>query len=136
MEMFKLNLDLELVSYGDINIEKSLTELRLISKCGNKKYEKGEEAISQTLFIISRSEKDFLRVECHSIDEVHFSSDRICYEGGWFKRIFSDSLIQFRSTTENAEQVIKEYFNLSREDFESKYSVGYTNQRSLQYVKI
>lgn len=136
MEMHTLDLKLKEVSAGNVDVDGALKQLAIYSKNGAKNYESAEEAISLTCFTVSRDSKDYLRIECHSESEVHFSSDRCCYKGGWFKRIFANHVIQFRSSLAKAEEVISDYFNLSRELFEEKYEAGYTNNESLEYVEI
>jgi len=136
MEMHTLDSELNEVSAGKVDIDKTIEQLSKVSKNGARKYESAEEAISLTCFTVSRDNKDYLRIECHSESEVHFSSDRCSYNVGWFKRIFAKDKIQFRSSLSKAEQVISDYFNLGRTDFEAKYEAGYTNNQSLAYTEI
>ncbi len=136
MELHKLDLKLELVSCGTVDEKIALRELSAISKNGSKKYENSDEAISETTFILSRSEEDFLRVESHSESEVHFSSDRLCYQEGWFKRLFANTAMRFCTSSESATQVIKNYLSMEREEFESLYEAGYSNAKAFNYVSI
>lgn len=136
MEMHTLDSELNEVSAGQVDIDKALKQLRIVSRNGARKYESAEEGISLTCFTVSRDNKDYLRIECHSEPEVHFSGDRCSYNVGWFKRIFANHKIQFRSSFSKAEQVIADYFKLERSDFEAKYEVGYTNNQSLVYAEI
>ena len=136
MEMFKLNSKLKDYSCGPIDQKRAMVELSKISEAASQVFKDETEAIPATQFILVKSEKDYLRVECHSTTEVHFSSERLSYSGGWFKRIFANHIIQFRSSLNKSEQVIGDYFSLSRENFELKYEAGYTNNESLHYVEI
>lgn len=136
MEMHKLNPKLEEVPCGQVSLKQAIAELDVIAANGDTKYKDAEEAISATWFTVSRSQKDFLRVECHSKDEFHFSSDRLVYNCSWLKKLFSNPYMQFRVPIEKAASVLSDYFNFPREKFEEKYAITYTHRESLEYVEI
>lgn len=136
MEMFKLNEKLKDYSCGAVDLDGALRELYLISDAGGKTYRDETEAIPATQFILERNKKDYLRVECHSNTEAHFSSDRLVYPSNWIKRIFSSPVMQFRTPLAGAEKVIANYFSYSREKFEDTYSASYSNRQSLMYIEV
>ncbi len=136
MEMYKLNSKLEDFLCGTVELKQVLAELQIISANAKVKYKDETEAIPATQIIVSRNETDFLRVECHSEKEVHFSSDRLIYKMGWFKKLFAVPYMQFRSPIDNAPEIIKNYFESSRESFENTYAISYANKESLRYVEV
>ena len=134
--MFKLNSKLKEVSCGVLELDSAFRELEAISESARKKYKDETEAIPATQFILSKKDKDFLRVECHSPNEIHFSSDRLIYDGGWLRRLFSNHQMQFRIPMEKVKSVLENYFILPRNEFEKLYSASYTHNSSLKYVEI
>ena len=136
MELYKLDSDLEEYSCGEVDLPRLVDELQLISANGDKKYNDETEAIPATLFIAVKGKKDFLRVECHSSEEIHFSSDRLIYEGGWLKKLFAKRAMQFRTLKIRAPSVLERYFNLGREEFEQYYSSSYTQINSFEFKEI
>lgn len=136
VEMFKLNAKLQEISCGPVNLRAAIAELSKISSAAGRTYKDEIEALPATQFILTKNNEDYLRVECHSTQEVHFSSDRLVYSGSWLKKIFAKNLMQFRTSIEDAENVMIRYFSETRERFEEMYADSYTNGRSLKYVKL
>ena len=139
IEMIVLDSKLKELPTGQTNLKSALQKLKFVSSNGGRKFHSFEESKSHTNFSLARSEnkKDFLAINCHCENEVNFTSDRLVYEGGWFKKLFEpNSIIQFKTSIDNAEAVIGDYFSLSRDEFEDRYKAGYTQSSSLEFVEI
>ena len=136
MNLLRYNTKLAPTACGAITLENSYKELERILSRGGEVFNNESIAIPATHFTLARSDRDFLEVSCHSVDQVHFASNRIVYNIPFFKKPFADSRLQFRTNSRTSKQVVADYFDLSRKLFEDKYSAGYVDKRSLVYHRV
>ena len=136
MELYKYNSNLKSVLQGPIELKGAIAELKAIASKGGDVFDDETKAIPETSFTLSRSDSDWLEIATHSEGEIYFSSDRKIFDLSWFKKLFASPSLQFQSSVEQAHYVISDYYSLSRAEFESKYSIGYTSKDSLYYAKI
>lgn len=136
IQLHRLSVDLKLVLVGQATHVLAKNELMRIAGNGGKKYPNSDVAISETTFILSRSDADFLRVECHSYDEVHFSSDRLVFSMPWWRRLFAKDRLQFRIGIDNAEPVLEAYLCRCREGFESLLEPALVDGSSFKFIRL
>ena len=87
-------------------------------------YKTSTDALVNSTFYASRSDRDFLMVDIVDYDEIHISSDRLIYSG-WLSKLFSASHIHFSATSNQVVEVLTDYFSVSRKDFEDIYATHY-----------
>lgn len=137
MKFQPFNNKAKLLEERDASLKEALVLLNEYLARSDQVFENGDLAMEQTCFCISRDKKDFLQVNCDGLDIVWFISDRLNYEMNFLLRIFCNKTVMaFGGNREIGMQVIADYFELSRESFEAKYSKGYRNPQQFGYEAI
>lgn len=121
MKIYKYDQTLSLVELGDCDESRALAELECVYRTGLSSYGTGEEALEKSGFGLYRSERDFLEVSCSGHDAVAFHSDRLHYPSR-LARLFSvKGRFGISVSRTRSDQVIRDYFGMSRETFEAAY---------------
>lgn len=121
MNLSRLDRNLAKIELGPCDLERALAQLDQCCEKGSVKYESGEEALEATEFCVYRSEADFLEVGCHGADLISLHSDRTCYDSGIASFFTLKKRFAIETGRAAAEQVIRDYYQLPRNEFEVKY---------------
>lgn len=121
IRLLKYDTNLDLIDQGACDEGRALEELHAAHAAGLQRYDSGEEAVAKSSFVLSRSESDFLRIDCNGDTEIDIDSDRLIYPSK-VSRIFSTmSRISLRVDRIGAEEMIRDYLEMSRAEFEAEY---------------
>jgi hypothetical protein len=85
-------------------------------------YETAEEAVSTTSFGLYRSETDFIEISCVAMNAIRIHSDRLLYPSRISRWFTPKPYLGIEGDRDLGFRVIKDYFELEREAFESAYS--------------
>lgn len=122
MNLSRYNLDLATVELGDCDLNRALAEFEICYSEGLKVYSSGDEALAATSFTLYRSDEDSIGVVCDGADDVAIISTRIVDDRGFFASLVRRmDTFRIEVSRQGAMDVIKDYFELTRRDFEQKY---------------
>lgn len=120
MKLYRKDRNLKTVECGDCELTGALQMLKECYDRGLKTYITGEEAISETCFGLYISKQDFIEVTCNGLDSVDVYTDRLFFPSGLLS-FFSPKHINISGNLSAISEVIRDYTNLKREQFEQKY---------------
>ena len=131
MIFHKFDDDCKLIDAIQIDLEQALVFLDEYLERADEKYTYGEEAMAATSFCISRSESDFLQINCDGKNSISFHSDRLEFDMNFLLRLFCKKTVMIlEGNIDYSVKIITDFFNLSRQCFEKKYSHSYQRPTS------
>ena len=131
MIFHKFDDDCKLIDAIQVDLEQTLVFLDEYLDRADDKYTYAEEAMAATSFCISRSESDFLQINCDGKNSISFQSDRLEFDMHFLLRLFCNNTTMFlEGNNDFSIKVITDYFNLPRQSFEKKYSHSYQRPTS------
>jgi hypothetical protein len=122
MNLYRFDLNLHMVEKGQCDYHAARAVYEECCENGLKSYQTGEEAMSFTGFGLSRSRKDFIEVSCNGPDSISIFSDRLHYPSRISELFHSKGHFLIKGGKARGEEVIWDFFNMERQDFEAKYS--------------
>jgi hypothetical protein len=121
VRLSRYNETLKMVDHGGCDESRALAELGTAYAGGLQAYDSGEEALAKSGFALSRSESDFLRIDCNGHEAIDCDSDRLIFPSKLARIFSSKGRISFRTDRVGAQQVIRDYFRMNRNAFEETY---------------
>jgi hypothetical protein len=122
MNLYRFDRSLHVVEKGQCDYDAALVVYEECYENGLKSYHSGEEAMSFTSFGLSRSDKDFIELSCNGYDSVSVHSDRLHYPSRMSKFLGTKGHLFIKGDKNKGREIIRDFFDLERQEFESKYS--------------
>ncbi len=121
MDLYRFDRNLHVVEMGHCDCKTALATFEQCYENGFASYDSGEDALADTSFGLSRSEKDFIEISCHGKDSVTVHSDRLCYPSRLSKTLAVNHHFFIKADKKMALEIIRNYFDLERDAFETEY---------------
>lgn len=122
VKLYRYNTELKIVELGWCDAKEIDEVLQESIINSSRKYESGEEVIAKTSFGLSKTEEDFIEINCQGKLEINVYTDRLIFNS-LLKKIFSKKRhFDIKTNAENINGLIHQYVNSSRETFEAEYS--------------
>lgn len=119
--LYHFDNNLHIVEQGECDCGTALKAFEQCCLNGLASYRSGEEAMVATSLGLSRSKADFIEVSCNGKDAVSVHSDRLSYPSS-LKNVFCSKHHFFiKGDKDKGIEVIRDYFTLDRQQFETKY---------------
>jgi hypothetical protein len=121
MNLYQFDCDLQIIEKGSCDCSSALLLFEECYTNGLNSYDSGEEAMAATSLGLSRSSSDFVEISCNGNESISAHSDRLCYSS-WISKYFGLNRHLFiKGNKAYGREVIQSFFNLDRQEFESKY---------------
>ncbi len=122
MALYRFDHDLHIVEHCPCDLKAALETFEHCYLNGCALYDSGEDAYVATCFGLSKSSTDFIELACNGQDSVTVYSDRLFYPTRLSRLFASKQHFFIKGGKAAAIEIIRNYFSLDREAFESKYA--------------
>ena len=122
VKLYRYDYESNIIDLGMCNQDCALNIFEQCCQMATIEYESGEEAIAETSFGLSKSDKDFIEISCHGEDSISVHTDRIYYKST-LSRFFSPKHhFHIQGKKSDGTELIKFFYQNDRETFEKKYA--------------
>ena len=141
MDTYRLDENRMLSEGSEVSLDVAVTELCALVEHVARLVDDGESVTGVGNFILKKEGGEYLRIECDKPDEVMFSGNWLPWgEDNVFFEVRNSARrpehLQFRASKERGVQVVRDFFQMSRKEFQRNYEAGRVRRLSSSAIQV